>query len=58
MDDQEITVIANNSEQKLSEDILEIASELIYLFNDSVKVVTAKQLKSRITGKPCLVKFV
>lgn len=57
MDDPEITIIANNIEQESGEDILEIASELIYLVNDSVKVVAAKRLTSRITGKPGLVKI-
>ena len=51
MDDQEISVIANNIEQESSEDILEIASELIYLVNDSVKVAAAKRLKSKSRSK-------
>ena len=57
VDDPEITIIVNNIEQESGEDILEIASELIYLVNDSVKVVAAKRLTSRITGKPGLVKI-
>ena len=35
VDDQEISVTADNIEQESSEDILEIASELIYFVNDS-----------------------
>ena len=36
---------------------MEIASKLIYLVNDSMKVVGVQRLKSRITGKPGLVKI-
>lgn len=42
IDDPEITIIANNIEQQSGEDILEIASELFYSVNHSVKVVAAK----------------
>ena len=41
IDDPELTIIANNIEQQSGEDILEIASELFYSVNHSVKVVAA-----------------
>lgn len=53
----EITIIANSIKQESRGDNLEIASELIHLVNDSVKVVAAKRLKSRIVEKQGLVKI-
>lgn len=55
--DSEVTIIASNIPQSDDEDILQVAQDLVDCLSDSISVVAAARLRSRIQGKPGLVKI-
>ena len=57
LNDPERTIIVSNLKQNQDEDILETATDLVRCLSDSASVVAALRLKSRLNGKPGLVKI-
>ena len=57
LNDPERTIIVSNLKQNQDEDILETATDLVRCLIDSASVVAALRLKSRLNGKPGLVKI-
>jgi hypothetical protein len=55
--DAEVIIIASIIPQSESEDILQVANDMIDCLSDSISVVTAARLKSQVQGKPGLVKI-
>ena len=57
LNNPEVTIIATNVELKHDEDILETARDLVSQLSESVTVTAAAPLRSRVQGKPGLVKI-
>ena len=57
LNNPEVTIIATNVELEHDEDILETARDLVSQLSESVTVTAAARLRSRVQGKPGLVKI-
>lgn len=57
LDDPHLTLIATNLKFDNDEDILQIARDLISNLDESANVLAATRLRSRVQGKPDLVKI-
>lgn len=57
LNNPEVTIIATNVELEHDEDILETARDLVSQLSESATVTAAARLRSRVQGKPGLVKI-